>query len=444
MEESKDYALSLVTTTLLAFNMQVNDQFLHSMLLIQNTHRRVMDRLRSFRTHSEAARRRRRRKYRRLQIALMTEVMARTCIEGATCKRRVWQREGSRGREFWTSFQDGGDDKWLTHLRMSRSTFEYIAEQLRPALQKQKTNFRSPIDHRTRLAVVLWWFATQSEYRSVAILFGIGISTVCGMVRQVTKAVLGTLKRRLIYLPTGDQLDEAVQGFETLGCPQCAGVIEGIHIPIIAPNDNPEDYLNRKGCHSVVLQAVVDHRFCFTDIFVSVPGRTHDAEVLTNSDIFNLAEHSQNGSLFPPEKARVVNEVDVPVHLIGGPAYPLKRWIMTAFPQDGQLTAEQRMFNARLSSARARAKTAFGRLKGRWKFLAKRNDVAVGTISDIVAACCILHNVCELRRDRFLPEWDVREHACVNLDALDEREDGGGVGEASAIRDAVMTLMCDT
>ncbi|KAI1884492.1 hypothetical protein AGOR_G00226940 [Albula goreensis] len=441
MEDDREQVLSLAATTLVAFNMQIHEQFLQSMLNIQSVHIRLMDRLRSFRTQSEAARRRRWRKYRRLQTALMTELMARTCIEGATCTRSIWQREGGRGREFWTTFQDSGDDKWRTHLRMSRSTFEYIAENLRPALQKQKTNFRCPIDHRTRLAVVLWWYATPAEYRTVAVLFGIGVSTVCGLVRQVTKAILGTLRKRLISLPIGEQLDKAVQGFEARGYPQCAGAIDGTHIPVAVPNDKPADYLNKKGWHSVVLQAVVDHKFCFTDIYVGLPGQTHDAEVLTNSDIYTLAEHHQNGFLFPLGKPQVVNDVQIPVHLIGGPAYPLKRWIMTGFTHHEQLTAEQRTFNSRLSSARTCSEVAFGRLKGRWRCLVKRNDLAVRTTTDNIIACCVLHNVCELRRDHFLPEWNAPVDEQERLDVLDENEDAGSAGQASAIRDAVVTLL---
>ncbi|XP_036409508.1 protein ALP1-like [Megalops cyprinoides] len=179
----------------------------------------------------------------------------------------------------------------------------------------------------------------------------------------------------------------------------------------------------------------------FVDIYVDRPGQTHDAEGLTNSDIYTLAEHSQNGYLFPREKTRVVNEVEIPVHLIGGPAYPLKKWLMTGFTHHPQLTAEQRLFNCRLASARECAEQALGRLKGRWRCLAKRNDVAIGITSDIVAACCILHNVCELNNEAVLPEWNTQVDAKESLDMLDESEGQRSDGEASAIREAVTALL---
>jgi hypothetical protein len=50
-------------------------------------------------------------------------------------------------------------------------------------------------------------------------------------------------------------------------------------------------------------------------------------------------------------------------------------------------------------------KNAFGRLKGRWRYLLKRNDIAMEDIPTIINACCILHNICEVHRDEFNDAW---------------------------------------
>lgn len=42
------------------------------------------------------------------------------------------------------------------------------------------------------------------------------------------------------------------------GLPHCIGVIDGSHIPIIAPEEYHCDYFNHKGWHSIILQGVVD------------------------------------------------------------------------------------------------------------------------------------------------------------------------------------------
>ena len=45
---------------------------------------------------------------------------------------------------------------------------------------------------------------------------------------------------------------------------------------------------------------------------------------------------------------------------------------------------------------------AFGRLKGRWQCLLKRNDTDLKYVVQQVAACCILHHVCEIHSDSLM------------------------------------------
>ena len=48
---------------------------------------------------------------------------------------------------------------------------------------------------------------------------------------------------------------------------------------------------------------------------------------------------------------------------------------------------------------------AFGQLKGRWRRLLKRNDMLVENVSTVVAAACVLHNVCEIHNEPFNDSW---------------------------------------
>ena len=48
---------------------------------------------------------------------------------------------------------------------------------------------------------------------------------------------------------------------------------------------------------------------------------------------------------------------------------------------------------------------AFGRLKGHWRCLLKRNDTIIEDLPTVISACCVLHNICEVHRDRFNREW---------------------------------------
>ena len=68
-----------------------------------------------------------------------------------------------------------------------------------------------------------------------------------------------------------------MHGFETAwGVLQSVGAIDGCHIPVQAPALNHTDYCNRKGWYSILLQAVVDNKYRFTNICVGGPGSVHD------------------------------------------------------------------------------------------------------------------------------------------------------------------------
>ena len=172
-----------------------------------------------------------------------------------------------------------------------------------------------------------------------------------------------------------------------MGVPQCAGAVDGTHIPIMSPHDFPADYFNRKGWHSIHMQGMVDHLYRFTDVYIGWPGRVHDARVLGNSTVY---QKGGGGTLFPDWK-KVISETEIPVVILGDPAYPLLPWLMKPYLDNGHLSREQRTFNYRLSRARVVVEDAYGRLKGRWRCLSKRIDADVSDLPQLVAACCVLH-----------------------------------------------------
>ncbi|XP_049424858.1 uncharacterized protein LOC125884104 [Epinephelus fuscoguttatus] len=247
-------------------------------------------------------RKKRRKKINVLMMALCG-AMAATSVQ-----RSMWMR--CRSQEWWDRDVTGFTDQdFFQNFRMSRNTFHYICQRLSSRLSRRDMSFRRSISLRMWL-----WLATGTGYRTLANLFGIAKSSVCSIVHDFCKAVHHVLMPDYIKLPQGDDLQEMLQGF----------------------------------------------RQSFTNIYTGWPGSVHDARVLKNSRIYTMAER---GELFPADTEEI-NGVQVPIMLLGDPAYPLRTWLLKGYTDSGALTDQQRYFNEQHSRARMTVECAFGRLKG--------------------------------------------------------------------------------
>ncbi|XP_050811963.1 uncharacterized protein LOC127052409 [Gopherus flavomarginatus] len=207
---------------------------------------------------------------------------------------------------------------------MRKSTFMELCDLLSPALKCQNTKMRAALTVEKRVPIALWKLATPDSYRSVWNQFGVGKSTVGAAVMQVAKAIIKLLLRKIVTL---GNVQVIVDGFAAMGFPNCGEAIDGTHIPILALEHQGTQCINRKGYFSMVLQVLVNHKGRFTNIHVGWPGRVHDARVFRNTTLF---KRLQQGNYFPDQKI-TVGDVEMPVVILGDPAYPLMPWLMKPY-----------------------------------------------------------------------------------------------------------------
>ncbi|XP_062302094.1 uncharacterized protein LOC134006997 [Osmerus eperlanus] len=325
------------------------------------------------------------------------------CLQSRRRRPSVWAF--NRATEWWDVIVPGfTNTQWVQNFRMSEETFIYLCNKLRPVMEKQNTNFRRCVPLKKRLAIALWKLATGSEYRSVGHLFGVSITTVCRCVQEFSVAAEALLVPEQISFPDQEKFKEMAAYTENRwGLPQCIGAIDGSHIPILAPQEDHCDYFNHKGWHSIILQGVVDGKGLFWNVFAGLPGSLRDAQVLRLSTLWELASR---GNHFPAY-TRNIGGVNVGYYILGHSAYPLQNWLVKPFPDTCQLTAEQKIYNKKICSARVVVENAFGRLKGRWRCLMKRNDCDVKLVKSMALTCCALHNLCESHGEAYDNEWDA-------------------------------------
>ncbi|XP_067283966.1 putative nuclease HARBI1 [Pseudorasbora parva] len=236
--------------------------------------------------------------------------------------------------------------------------------------------------------VFLFWLAHAASYRVVSQTFDIPKTSVDDIVHRVSKAIMGIL-RRVIYFPTGDDLEAVGAGFAQLaGSPafsRAVGAIDGCHVRIKPPANNSHCYFKRKLFHSIQLQAITDHCGKFLDVFVGYPGSVHDARVLRNSPVYT-------GSLYPPAGKCILGDG-------GYPCLSAPVCLITPYREPVQNPVQAR-FNSKHSRARSIVERAFGMMKTRWRSIFfKALEVSPAFVPEVITCCVVLHNLALLNGD---------------------------------------------
>ncbi|KAF5188911.1 Alp1-like [Thalictrum thalictroides] len=318
-------------------------------------------------------------------------------------QRRLWVKD--RSKAWWDecNHPDYPESKFREAFRMSPATFDMICEELKLSVAKEDTMLRAAIPVRQRVAVCIWRLATGEPLRLVSKRFGLGISTCHKLVLEVCAAIKNVLMPKYVQWPDGETQDSIKNEFEKVsGIPNVVGSMYTTHIPIIAPKVSVAAYYNKrhternqKTSYSITVQGVVNPKGVFTDVCIGWPGSMPDDQILESSA---LHQRAKGGALKG-------------VWIVGSSGYPLMDWVLVPYIQQN-LTWTQHAFNEKIGEIQRVSKDAFARLKGRWSCLQKRTEVKLQDLPVVLGACCVLHNICEMRNEVMDPE--------LNFDLIDD------------------------
>ncbi|KAL1557299.1 protein ALP1-like [Salvia divinorum] len=309
-------------------------------------------------------------------------------------QRRLWVR--NRSKDWWEQCNspEFPDEEFKKAFRMGKETFDFICNELSSVVAKENTMLRDAVPVRQRVAVCVWRLATGEPLRLVSKKFGLGISTCHKLVLEVCSAIRNVLMPKFLRWPDDEGLSRFKAEFEAIsGIPNVVGSMYTTHIPIIAPKNSVAAYFNRrhternqKTSYSITVQGVVDPRGVFTDVCIGYPGSMPDDQVLEKSTLFQRANAGfYNG-----------------VWIVGGSGYPLMDWVLVPYTHQ-HLTWTQHAFNEKIAEVQRAAKDSFARLKTRWGCLQKRTEVKLQDLPIVLGACCVLHNICEMREEGLEP-----------------------------------------
>ena len=281
-------------------------------------------------------------------------------------------------------------------IRMPPELFQELKQRLGPEIQRERTRMRDPGSPRLKLAVTLRHLASGDSFPTLQYAFTVARSTINKFVQEVCDAIIRAYRDEMMTCPTSpeDWLE-----FESIfrrrwNIPHALGALDGKHIPIRCPRWGGSLYHNYKGCHSIVLLALVDGDYKFLWVDLGAAGSSSDAQIFKHSDLRHKIE---DGTISYPESELLVDDGSkVNYFILRVYVFPLKLWLIKPYSRHG-IDLNQRVFNYRLSRGRRVVENAFGILTSRFRIFQRPMQQEPPVLARVVMACLVLHNLLRMR-----------------------------------------------
>ena len=112
----------------------------------------------------------------------------------------------------------------------------------------------------TQVLIALRFYASASFLKVVGDTIGVDKSTVSRVVTKVSRALVAMRNRFVKWPSTNAKLTASKNAFYRRGgFPFVIGCVDGTHIRILAPSQHENGFVNRKGFHSINVQAICSH-----------------------------------------------------------------------------------------------------------------------------------------------------------------------------------------
>lgn len=299
-------------------------------------------------------------------------------------------------------------DQFKSHFRLSVVSFEDLLKKSHDVYIKKVLSGNQGLCLDKQLMIFIWYMANIESFRLVADRFGVSVSTAWTSFCKICDIIL-EVNRCYHIISWRDNVALEQEFYRKTRFPGCVGAIDGSHIPIIAPMNSPNSYINRKGFHSMLLQAVCDSNYLFMDCYTGEAGSIHD------NCLFRRSPLSRN----------LFDRVDNRYHLLGDSAYTLSNSMMVPYKDNGHLTNVQRNYNTVHSKTRVVIEQAYAFLKGRFRRLKLLETVRLDLMPAVIMAGCVLHNVCILNGDDINDinlEHELAEERLMNVEWMNENQ----------------------
>ena len=182
------------------------------------------------------------------------------------------------------------DEELFQSTRFPRHAVYELIHLLHDDLKRQTERSHAvPVD--TQVLAALQFYSSGSFQWMLSRSAGLSQASISRIITAVTNAVC-KLANTAIKFPLNQQaITNNKQAFSAIaGFPNVIGAIDCMHIPIKSPQENEDAFVNRKGIHTINVQAVCDANMRLLDVVAKWPGGTHDSFIWRSSSLHQLFE----------------------------------------------------------------------------------------------------------------------------------------------------------
>lgn len=274
------------------------------------------------------------------------------------------------------------DRMFIELFRLTKNAVRQLINQLGPHIKRPILERGVSVE--TKILCTLRFYGTGSYQRCVGeeYTFGLSQTSVHRAIHEVTRVIVERLENKINFPVTVEERTTIKNEFMVhWGFPGVVGVIDGTHIAILKPTDDEQNFINRKGYHSINCQVICDHTLKIRNILTNFGGSTHDSFIWRMSEVKAYMENLYNN-----------REAS---WLLGDSGYPLQPYLMTPFRNPVPGSPESR-YNEAHVAARNCVERCIGILKMRFRSLLKERTSRYTPqfVTQLIKAGAILHNIC--------------------------------------------------
>ncbi|XP_061726000.1 uncharacterized protein LOC133531666 isoform X1 [Cydia pomonella] len=329
-------------------------------------------------------------------------------------KKRKWVRDRSEGETEYEQLCKESDEVFYEHMNMSKASFEELHSMVELLIEKTDTNFRKSISTRERLAICLRHLRAGLSYKELSTKYRVGRTTVSAIVKDVSRALWGTLQPAHMPAPRERTWRRAEADFKLI-CqfPNCVGSVGGRHIIAKQLSEDKrykttpqtEEYprVSDKNCHrrfvTIALLAVTDPYNKILALDIGNYAKDGHVNILENSRFFGKYMDKKD---FLPWTPLPGETEPCPYVLISDGAFTIRHNLLRVFPKTQGFTPQRKLFNQYLEKACTVDKT-FEMLMKSWTILLSPMETQIDTAVAMLKAICCLHNYVLAKHGKTLP-----------------------------------------